>query len=48
VTLFFEDWRRCQEVRYVHIEEKRLRQLQREKSLIEEFLQRCEQEEINA
>ena len=47
VNVYFEDWRKCLEVRDFQIEDKRRRQLQREKDLLEQFLvEVCEQELI--
>lgn len=43
-VLFFDDWRRCTEIRQFFIEDKKARQLEAEKKLIESFLAECEQE----
>jgi len=45
-VLFFDDWRRCTEIRQFFIEEKRAKQLESEKKLVESFLADCEQELI--
>ena len=43
-TLYFEDWRKCEEIK-VRVEEKRRRQQEEEKMVISRFLiEECEEE----
>lgn len=45
LNIYFEDWRKCIEIRDYHIEEKRKRQILWERDRIEKFLiEHCESE----
>lgn len=37
-TLYFEDWRKAQETKEQHIEERKKRQIENEREIIEKFL----------
>ncbi len=42
--LLFEEWRRANEVKDYHMDQPKVRQLQMQKSIMEEFVRECENE----
>jgi hypothetical protein len=45
-VVFFDDWRRCTEIRDFFIEDNKLKQLENEKKVLETFFISCEEEEV--